>query len=354
MRQWRDSYGVVVNKHLEKAGLDVRIDPRSYKDQGLDLIPQPKMGPKAWDRIDRGKPCNKLEDLERVRKKNRSLLHKNPGLVLDSITRYQSTFTKRDIAKFLNRYIDDEKEFYQLRSQVEALPELIKISTDSKKGEEVYTTHFMLKLEISLVKTSGALAHTHKCPPHLSGREWLITEASDKLKEGGSSSSGLSGDQVAAIHHMTNDGQLKVVVGYAGAGKTTCLETAKKVWASSGYRVVGAAPTGRAAENLEGSGIASKTLHKWEHEWKEGREQLDRQSILVVDEAGMVDARRLHSLLKESEKTGFKVVLVGDPEQLSPIEAGCGLRTVMDKAGYCSISTVVRQYKDWQREATLK
>ena len=153
---------------------------------------------------------------------------------------------------------------------------------------------------------------------------------------------------------MTNEGQLKVVVGYAGAGKTTCLETAKKVWSSSGYRVVGAAPTGRAAENLEGSGIASKTLHKWEQEWKEGREQLDRQSILVVDEAGMVDARRLHSLLKESEKTGFKVVLVGDPEQLSPIEAGCGLRTVMDKAGYCSISTVVRQYKDWQREATLK
>lgn len=66
----------------------------------------------------------------------------------------------------------------------------------------------------------------------------------------------------------------------------------------------------------------------------------------------MVDARRLNRLLEKSQQDGFKLVLVGDPAQLSPIEAGCGLRTVMEKTGYETINIVQRQKEEWQREAT--
>eukprot|EP01037_Dinobryon_pediforme_P018044 gene18044-18281_t len=38
--KWAD----YANAHLAKAGLDIRIDHRSYKEQGIELIPQPKLG----------------------------------------------------------------------------------------------------------------------------------------------------------------------------------------------------------------------------------------------------------------------------------------------------------------------
>ena len=151
---------------------------------------------------------------------------------------------------------------------------------------------------------------------------------------------------------MVADGQLKVIVGYAGAGKTTCLEVAKEIWGSSGYKIVGAAPTGKAASNLDSIGIASKTLHKWEQEWSNGREQLHNRSILILDEAGMVDSGRLHSLLRQSKEKGFKIVLVGDPEQLSPIEAGAPTRAIMETVGFAELSTIVRQKSDWHKEAS--
>ncbi len=39
VESWRASWAEIVNRYLEKAGLDVRIDHRSYKRQGLDLKP---------------------------------------------------------------------------------------------------------------------------------------------------------------------------------------------------------------------------------------------------------------------------------------------------------------------------
>ena len=41
---WRKSWGEAVNAALEKAGRDERVDHRSLKDQGIDKIPEPKIG----------------------------------------------------------------------------------------------------------------------------------------------------------------------------------------------------------------------------------------------------------------------------------------------------------------------
>lgn len=43
----RQQFEDLTNDHLERAGLDERIDMRSYKDQGLDLEPTQHMGPAA-------------------------------------------------------------------------------------------------------------------------------------------------------------------------------------------------------------------------------------------------------------------------------------------------------------------
>jgi ATP-dependent exoDNAse (exonuclease V) alpha subunit len=65
-------------------------------------------------------------------------------------------------------------------------------------------------------------------------------------------------------------GQLKCVVGIAGSGKTTILSVCNEIWESAGHRVYGLAPTGKAAQNLEQSGIQSTTVHKFLKEFESG------------------------------------------------------------------------------------
>ena len=346
IQEIRQNWELCANKHLERAGLDVRLDHRSYEAQGIELDPQPKLGRGLEEMESRGYTVDRLAALERVKARNKLLIKKDPSIVLDTITRQQSVFTRREIARVLNRYIDDPQEFQWFLAQVEASSQLVRLHD---QGVEKLTTKDMINLELSLLKRAEEMKGTEKAVVSPALQLAAVQETNERM---GVDHRRLSVDQVGAIHHMTDAGQLKVVVGYAGAGKSTCLVTAKEIWEQAGYRVVGAAPTGKAADNLEGSGIASKTLHKWQYEWSRGREQLGEKDVFVVDEAGMVDSRRLEAVLRYAQKQGFKVVLMGDPEQLSPIEAGCGLRTVMGKAGFVEINTIQRQQEVWQREAT--
>lgn len=142
------------------------------------------------------------------------------------------------------------------------------------------------------------------------------------------------------------------MVGFAGAGKTTALEAAKDGWQKAGYAVVGLAPTGKAAHSLEGSGIRSMTLHQFLKAQGQARERMTPKTVLVLDEAGMVDSRRMTELISLVEKNGAKIVIMGDGNQLQAVEAGPAFRLLTDRVQPAVLETVVRQQVDWQKEAT--
>jgi hypothetical protein len=131
------------------------------------------------------------------------------------------------------------------------------------------------------------------------------------------------------------------------------LEACRDIWEDAGYRVYGLAPTGRAAQNLEGSGIESQTLHKFLKAFEEGRCQYNQNSILVLDEAGMVDVERFDKFLGAVQSLGVKAVVVGDGAQLQPVEAGPAFRLVTERVGVSRLEEIVRQKEDWQKEATV-
>jgi len=163
----------------------------------------------------------------------------------------------------------------------------------------------------------------------------------------------LGREQVLAFRHVTQAQDLAVVVGYAGTGKSTMLGEARAAWESDGYRVVGAALSGIAAEQLEGgAGIASRTVHSLLFQWEQGREGLTSRDVLVVDEAGMIGSRQMERLLSQAQAAGAKVVLVGDPEQLQAIEAGAAFRAIAERVGAVEITEVRRQREAWQQDAT--
>ncbi|GLV21840.1 hypothetical protein TomMM35A_16960 [Sphingobium sp. TomMM35A] len=163
----------------------------------------------------------------------------------------------------------------------------------------------------------------------------------------------LSAEQRGALEHVTSANGLSSVIGYAGTGKSAMLGVAREAWEHAGYEVCGAALSGIAAENLEGgSGIASRTIASLEHQWAQDRELLTDRSILVIDEAGMIGTRQMERVIREAEKRGAKLVLVGDPEQLQAIEAGAAFRSVAERHGSVEITSIRRQGEEWQRKAT--
>lgn len=175
------------------------------------------------------------------------------------------------------------------------------------------------------------------------------------LDDGREPGRGLSGEQRRALTHLVAGPDLTVLSGMAGTGKTELLARARRVLEADGLMVVGTALAGIAARNLAiGSGIGSRTIASLEHAWRSGRDTLSSRHVLVVDEAGMVSAPQLARLLAAAETAGAKVVLVGDPEQLNPIEGPALLAAIIETIGAAHLTDIRRQQSPWQRQAVAE
>jgi Ti-type conjugative transfer relaxase TraA len=161
----------------------------------------------------------------------------------------------------------------------------------------------------------------------------------------------LSPEQTVAVQHLTQgaDG-VACVVGMAGTGKSYALDAARDAWERAGLRVRGAALAGKAAQGLqEASHIPSTTLHSLLQRLERGEVALSQQDILVIDEAGMIGSRQLHQLLEHAHQAGAKVALIGDHQQLQPIDAGGAFRLLKDRLGAPALTDIRRQREDWAR-----
>ncbi|MFT9291433.1 Ti-type conjugative transfer relaxase TraA [Gluconobacter oxydans] len=337
---WRQRWAEQVNACLAEHDLDLRVDHRSNAARGIALEPQHKVGPAASRRKERGEQSERISEHLGIARRNGDRLLAEPSLVPETLTRHQSTFTRQDLARFVDRHTADPEQFVQVMAKVEACPELVALGKDGR-GQERFSTRDMIALEKRLEAVSLAMRQTQGHAISL-----RIRQAAMRMP-------GLGEEQALAVGEVTKSRDLSVVVGYAGTGKSTMLGVARRAWEKAGYRVRGAALSGIAAEGLEsGSGIASRTLASLELSWGHGDGLLERGDVLVVDEAGMVGSRQMERVLSAARAAGAKVVLVGDPEQLQAIEAGGAFRAVAERVGSVGITTVRRQHALWQQEAT--
>lgn len=344
-----------LNHHLALGGVDLRIDGRSYEKQGIDLEPTIHLGvgAKAIERkaVSQGvRPdLERIELNEQRRSENARRIMRNPAIVLDLITREKSVFDERDIAKVLHRYVDDPAVFQQLMIKIILNPDVLRLQRDTidfATGEKLparYSTRAMIRLEATMARQATWLSNREG-----RGVSHSALDATFKRHER------LSDEQKAAIERIAGPARIAAVVGRAGAGKTTMMKAAREAWELAGYRVVGGALAGKAAEGLEKeAGIESRTLASWELRWNRGRDVLDEKTIFVMDEAGMVASKQMAGFVDAVVRAGAKIVLVGDPEQLQPIEAGAAFRAIVDRVGYAELETIYRQREDWMRKASL-
>lgn len=344
LEHWREAWAEHVNVLLAELDHDIRIDHCSLKDQGIDLEPQFKIGPAAARFEARDRASERADQHRDISRRNGERLLRRPAAALEALTHTQETFTRHDLARFVFRHTDGKDQFDRLHAKVLASPELVHLGKD-ERGRERFTSRDLIRAQEAMLRASDRLENQ---PHH------AITERSGRAVRAEMAAVGQLGDeQVLAVAHLLSAGCLAAVVGYAGTGKSTALGVARAAWEAEGYRVVGAALSGIAAENLEkGSGIQSRTLASLEYAWARDRDHLTRDDVLVIDEAGMVGTRQMRRVLEAAERGGAKVVMVGDPEQLQAIEAGAPFRRLVERHGAIEITEVRRQRDDWQRAAT--
>jgi conjugative relaxase-like TrwC/TraI family protein len=220
------------------------------------------------------------------------------------------------------------------------------------------------------------IADTAKGPRYTTRRIWELERealaAAERMRAQGPDPAGeliaarviharptLKADQREMIRRLlTNPEGVAVVIGEAGSGKTFAIVAAAEGWAQAGIELRAAAPTWRAAnvmraEGLPASSIASLLLRldRAEHEGGEG---LPHESVLLIDEAGMVDSATLARLVSHAERAQAKLVLVGDPEQLGEIEAGGLFRAFAERGEPIHLDEVIRHRRDLDRDAAKR
>lgn len=351
---FREAWFERLNHHLALNGIALRVDGRSYEKQGIGLVPTVHVGVGAKAIERKGLKGGTLAELERIdllearRAENARRIQEDPALVVDLITREKSVFDAHDVAKVLHRYIDDPALFQNLLARVVQHPDILRLEGErislatGKREPEKLTTHELIRVEAQMAARAIWLSRRSSHGVRASVLEQALRRHDQ-----------LSPEQRSAIEHVTGAGRTAAVIGRAGAGKTTMMKAARDVWEAAGYRVVGGALAGKAAEGLEKeAGIASRTLSSWELAWKQEREQLDGRTIFVLDEAGMVSSRQMALFVEAVLQAGAKLVLVGDPDQLQPIEAGAAFRAIADRIGYAELGLIYRQHESWMRQAS--
>jgi conjugative relaxase-like TrwC/TraI family protein len=298
------------------------------------------------------------------------------GLVLAAIEERRSTWQSWHVraealrqvrvaevpSEMVDRLVDDVvAEVLSIRSVSLALsddgmiePELLRRSDGSSvytiAGSDLFTSARILAAEQRLVAHAG----------HADGRrvDGAIVELA--LLEQAANGITLDAGQAALVRSTSMSGaRLQLAIAPAGTGKTTALRALTRAWTDSGGDVLGLAPSAAAAAQLRDStGAATETLAKltWsiDHgDLPDWALDVDRSTLVIIDEAGMADTLSLDTAIDFIVRCGGSVRLIGDDQQLAAIGAGGVLRDIQTVHGAVRLTELHRFQDPAEAAATL-
>ncbi len=270
-------------------------------------------------------------------------------LAPDGLTEKHSTFTMPELVCAIAGSLRDGASAEQVldaANELSGFPGIERLETATAPGRpDRFTTGELLEVECGALEV--ALAGNDAGAPSAVRTVLVRTLAR--------SGSVLSAEQRTLVHEASSrTDRVVCVVGAAGAGKTTALRLIAEAFCESGVPVLGAAPSGRAADELaNAAGIQSATLHRLLlNARRDGG--LPRGCVLVVDEAGMAETRVLAPLLELVDQAQGKAILVGDPAQLPAVGAGGLYSALCDRLGAITVTENHRQHDVSERQALAR
>ncbi|CAM4500355.1 MAG: hypothetical protein LEGION0403_FIIPPAGN_01787 [Legionella sp.] len=382
----REAWAVCANDTMHALGINERIDHRSYEARGIDLIPTVKVG-KFGHFPDQSIALRKLQENELIKEVNTQAIQNNPAILsckilqehtvfdsdavvheinrhvileqlhaneepigeysdpiierlLQSIQTEDGIFNERALKRKVLEQVRSEDEFQRIYTHIISHEHIISLGL-GEDGREHYVGRSAFDLENNLLKTTHALSLRS------------TFKVSKRLVRTVGAKYGLNAAQQRALYHLTRSGNVAVVCGYAGTGKTYMLKAAKEIWEQSGYNLVGVATAGKAASGLEiETGINSKTIYGFIRAVQNNTLTVDENTILIMDEMGMTSLDDMSAVLNIVRERGAKFAGVGDIEQTQPVGRGAPQRAMVELLGAVYLDTIIRQKVEWQRQAT--
>ncbi|XVN41400.1 MAG: AAA family ATPase [Rickettsia endosymbiont of Argas persicus] len=317
----------VINKYFAKLGLEIRVDPISFS-------PEQHVGPTRMRSI-----INEIAEQNKICKLAHLEIVKNSDGVLNRIIRHQAIFTKLDIEKAVKE-IPEEAEKQKLIREVLNSDRLVKLYNEDGTDTKYYTTIDIRDEELRIVR----IADKVNSQIHFNN---VI-----KLKSDIDNLASVNEAQRASLHHILINSQgIRILQGRAGTGKSQVLAEGYKIATNHGQNIIGLAPTHKAASELKSKGYQQcHTVKGFLFKLYNGKANLPRNSLLVVDEAGMVGNSDYLELLKVARSNNCNLILAGDERQLTSVERGGMFAVLASKFGSYELSNIRRQSKVWARE----
>ena len=228
-------------------------------------------------------------------------------------------------------------------------PEVVRLTRPPRSAEgrsdmahtRLYSTRHNLQMEMEVRDMAAGMAAD---TGHSLSAQAIEAKVAGLLKAGYP----LSEEQIAAIRSVTaSGGRVAIIEGAAGSGKTTTLRPIADLYREHGSDIIATAVAWRTAVAL-GNDVEARPfcVDKLLRLAARGGIDIDGNTTIIVDEAGMLSTRQAHHILQLSERHGAKIVFAGDTQQQQPVEAGPGLRLIRDAVGSVRVDRIRRQKAD--------
>jgi ATP-dependent exoDNAse (exonuclease V) alpha subunit len=171
-------------------------------------------------------------------------------------------------------------------------------------------------------------------------RETAAWEAAERI------AAPLSDEQQQALKVLTGPERVAVLVGPAGTGKGVVIDATARAEQRVARETIGVAVSWSTAERLGNDSPAlhgqTMALDALITRVKAGHVHVGPDTTIILDEAGMTDHNRMAALTQLVERTGAKLIAVGDGKQLPSIGPGGMFDSITRHAPTAELQTIHR------------
>ena len=335
---------------LEKFGIGAESAKKVYDLLGVNAIEEIEADPYILMEISRGVDFKQIDEMAirlGIEKENQKRVKSGIKYALIRITYNGHCCTlKTNLIEYVKQLLGVTEEV--IEDGIINLKVNNDIVIEDRDGEEWIYLYTFFNAEQQIADRIRALdkARNIKKVSNIEKELKIIEEKTDII---------LSEKQKEAIKAI-NENNVTIITGGPGTGKTTIIKSIIEIYKQKKYKIVLAAPTGRAAKRMtETTGEEASTLHRLLEIGKVDEEALFKKDteykgapidadIIIVDEVSMVDMFIMSYLLDCIYK-GTKLILVGDSDQLPSVGPGSVLHDLIasDKMTTVHLDKIFRQ-----------
>ncbi|MBT9136432.1 MAG: Multifunctional conjugation protein TraI [Firmicutes bacterium] len=285
--------------------------------------------------IAEGLGVNGLEATREAKPERGEFKPKSQGEIFKHLHRTESTFTHFALIDALTKEGYDKP----IETAQSWLKEHCLEFEQSVAGSALYCSKAQYELEQSI--TTRAKARESERFHHIDKAVVDKAVEEHQAKQGFT----LTDEQREAVDFLTmKTGGYACIEGFAGAGKSASAGAYCRAFEAAGFKVIGTSTSQVATDNLgREAGIEAYNCAKLLSQLDSGKMKLTPHSVLLMDEAGMADAKTVAGIQDYVDQAGAKMVLVGDTFQLQPVGAGQAFRMMTEETGKFQQTEIKRQ-----------